>query len=464
MKITLLLNILARRIIICFATLAFFVFTSEAQVCTHPASTIFSLSNSGTIYPVAVSNAAVGAAVNSTSLGSTTSANAIGYNPLNGLFYYFQNAVSGSQKFVSYNPVTATYTTLASSPITGIAYKGCVSFNGTGYYCLDSKGNLCYYNIPANSWTLIGSSFVDQYGNNVTTILNSEPSGDIAIDGLGNMWIISSSATNYGLYKLSAPLPTTPTASIKVNQLIAPTTPTPAGIVFVGIAFDPLGNIYMATNNDLYLLSQTSYSLSHIGAFSTAGICGDLTSCNFPFAVLPVRFSNFNVSVENNKSVMLSWEATQQSNNKGFFVEESVDGISWSDKTFIAAVGANSMDTKYSFVDDDPLNGESYYRIKQIDLDGNERFSDVKAVAIVLANGSKISVWPNPARSTIRINNNSKSYAIARVYNQSGSEIGEHRLNSGLNSIDISSLSFGVYIVNVKFENGETYNQKIIKE
>lgn len=440
------------------------VFTSEAQVCKNPASTIFALSNSGTIYPVSVSNAAVGAAVNATPLNSTSSANAIGYNPLNGLFYYFQDAVSGSQQFVSYNPATSTYTTLASSPIMGIVYKGCVSFNGIGYYCLDSKGNLCYYNISTNSWTLIGSAFVDQYGNNVSTVLNTEPSGDIAIDGLGNLWIISSSASNYGLYKLLAPLPTTPTASIKVNQLVAPTTSTPAAIVFVGIAFDPLGNIYMATNNDLYLLSQTSYSLSHIGAFSTAGICGDLTSCNFPFAVLPVTFSHFNVSIENNQSVILSWGVTQQSNNKGFFVEESVDGIRWSDKKFIAAAETNNMDTQYSFVDDNPVNGGSYYRIKQVDQDGNERFSDIKAVAINIANGSKIQVWPNPTRGNVKINNNSESYAVARVCNQSGSEISEHRLYPGLNSIDISSLSFGVYIVNVKFANGETYNQKIIKK
>jgi hypothetical protein len=173
---------------------------TNAQMCSNPGSVIYALSNSGNIYPVTVSTGSVGAPVNSTALNSTNSANAIGYNTINGIFYYFQNASNGgSQQFVSYNPSTGTYATLAQAPITATAYKGCVSFNGTGYYCLDANGRLCYYDIPSDTWTFICSTFTDQYNNNVTTTLNSEASGDIAIDALGNLWIVSSSTSKWGL-------------------------------------------------------------------------------------------------------------------------------------------------------------------------------------------------------------------------------------------------------------------------
>src|SRR5450432_3797173 len=93
-----------------FAFSALLILASKqniAQMCTSPGSVIYALSNSGNIYPVTVSSGSVGAVVNPTSLGSTGSANAIGYNTVNGIFYYFQNANNGGwKKLVSYNHAT----------------------------------------------------------------------------------------------------------------------------------------------------------------------------------------------------------------------------------------------------------------------------------------------------------------------------------------------------------------------
>jgi len=214
---------------------------SSAKVCSS--SVIYSLSNAGGIYPITVSNASVGSMVNTTSYGSSTSANSIGYNTSNGLFYYFQVALSGTKQFVSYNPSTNAYATLAPSPIAATVNRGCVSFDGKGYYCLDVNGNLYYYNIPSNTWALICSTFKDQYNNNVTSTFSSESSGDMAIDGLGNLWIVASNSSNWSLYELFAPLPTTSVASITVQRLVAPTTATPTGAAgFVGIAFSSTGS------------------------------------------------------------------------------------------------------------------------------------------------------------------------------------------------------------------------------
>ena len=445
-----------------FSALFILIFTqSNAQMCTNPGSTIYALSNSGNIYPVTVSNGTAGSVINSTSLNSTNSANGIGYNTVNGLFYYFQNASNGgSQQFVSYNPANGVYTTLASAPITDIAYKACVNFNGTGVYCLDGKGNLCYYNISANTWTLICSTFTDQFSNNVSLTLKAEASGDIAIDGLGNMWIVSSSASKWGLYKLPAPLPTTSVASITVKQLVDPNTATP-GANFAGIAFDPSGNIYMGTNNDLYLL-QNNFTLTHLATFSTAGICGDLTSCNYPFNILAVSFEKVSVTAQNNKTVSISWVVSEQKNNKGYYVEQSTDGSSWNELGFVASK-ISEGNIQYQFTDNNPQAGINYYRIHAVDLDGSDNYSEVKTVNMQNASSTDIKLWPNPARDAIKIQTNNDN-SIARVYSQSGSLVSEIRLKSGTNSINVSALAFGAYIVNVREANGQTFNQKFIKE
>ena len=443
-----------------FSSALILIFTqSNAQMCAS--GTIYALSNSGNIYPVTVSNGSAGSVINSTSLNSTNSANGIGYNTVNGIFYYFQNASNGgSQQFVSYDPSTNVYTTLASAPITSTAFKGCVNFNGTGYYCIDANGNLCYYNISANTWTLISSTFTDQYGNNVTNTLKSEASGDIAIDGLGNMWIVSSSTSKWGLYKLSAPLPTTSAASITLKQLVDPNTSTP-GANFAGIAFDPAGNIYMGTNNDLYLL-QNNFTLTHLASFSTAGICGDLTSCNFPFSILAVNFESANATAQNNKTVSISWSVSEQKNNKGYYVEQSVDGSSWNELGFVASK-AFEGNVEYQFTDNNPQSGINYYRIHAVDLDGAGSYSEIKTASIQNTSNNAIRLWPNPARDAIKIVINNDN-SIARIYNQSGSIVSETRLKPGTNTINVSSLSFGAYIVNIKETNGHSYNHKFIKE
>ncbi len=461
---TILTKVLSNLSKICAISAAFIcsINFASAQVCTSPSTTIYSLSNAGGIYPVSVSNANVGSIVNSTSYGSTASANGIGYNVLNGSFYYFQNAISGTQQFISYNPITNTYATLAPSPMTGTVNKGCVNFNGTGYYCLDNNGNLCYYNILLNTWVLICSNFTDQFSNNVTSIFTSQGSGDMAIDGLGNLWIVTSKASNYGLYKLSAPLPTTSTASITVKQLIAPTTATPTGVNFVGIAFDPTGNIYMATNTDLYIL-KSDLSLSHLGVFSVAGTCGDLTSCNYPFSVLPVIWQRFSAVLQQNNTVAVQWQVSQQ-NTKGYYVEQSIDGSNWKQIGFVENNNSTSNSADYSFIDNNPAAGKNYYRICEVDMDGTETYSEIKMINVDNNNNNVTSIWPNPAKDVIHVQNSNNVSGFALIYNQSGALVSENKLQNGVNNINVNNLSFGIYIVKVSLADGESYNKKFIKQ
>ncbi|GAC1424589.1 MAG: hypothetical protein NVSMB67_25160 [Flavisolibacter sp.] len=89
---------------------------ASSQVCSNPSGVIYGLSPSGGIYPITVSNGSVGAPIN-TPFGTPTLSDAMGYNALDGKFYYFNKSGSPNE-FISYNPVLNSYTLLTPCPAT----------------------------------------------------------------------------------------------------------------------------------------------------------------------------------------------------------------------------------------------------------------------------------------------------------------------------------------------------------
>jgi len=114
------------------------------------------------------------------------------------------------------------------------------------------------------------------------------------------------------------------------------------------------------------------------------GICSYDATCNSncatvanPAALLPVIFSDFKVFAINNMA-RLDWTTAQESNNKGFTIEKSSNGLDFTSIGFVAShhPGGNSnITTRYSFSDNETLSGNSWYRLRQEDLDGKFYFS-----------------------------------------------------------------------------------------
>jgi len=433
----------------------------HAQVCSNP-NNIFGINGGGQIYPINVTNASVGSQINTTAYtgASANQANAVGYNSVNGQFYYFQvNPGTGSQVFVSYNPILNTYATLAASPTSTTVHAGCVNFNGTGYYCDDVNGVLYYYNIILNKWTTITSTILDQSGVNVSTNIQTQSSGDMAIDGLGNLWILPSSNSNYSLYELQAPLPTAAQSSVTVKRIIAPTTSTPGGSAFEGIAFNASGQIFMATgSNVLYELKNTS-TLSTIGTLSISGVGNDLTSCSFPFGILAVNWSSFTATLNNN-DVAVDWSISQANNIKGFYVEKSTDGKTWQTVNYVAY---SEGEPNYSSVDASPAPGNNYYRIQEEDTDDQENYSSVKMVSV--SSSTQISVWPNPAKDVVYVQNNGiDNDAKTAIFDQFGKMMSATVLHSGNNTLNVGNFPAGTYILHIQAADGTMYNKKIVKK
>lgn len=439
----------------------------NAQVCASPATTIYGLTGNGEIYPINVSNAAIGTVVkNSTYSGNTPNkSNSLAYNSTNGKFYYFKRNVGGSApiEFVSYDPATATVTVLTTSTsCTGETHTGCVTADGLGYYTFDTDANLSYYNILTNTWTFITNVFKDQDGNDVTSVIKSQNAGDCAFDGNGNLWLVTSDNNNFGVYVLTNP-PKTAVSSLTLYRRVSPTTSTPSGKSIAGIAFNPSGQIFMATKNDnrLYRL-ENNLSLTFIGTFSVSDIGNDLTSCVFPLAVLPVTWVDFSAILKNNKEVKLSWQIAEKP-YAGFYVQHSQDGKTWTDIAFEATLETDVEGKVYTYTHQSPVTGQNFYRIKTLNELGKERYSEVKAVMLKQP-GAAVTLWPNPASDYLNISGSNDQLRNVRIYDLSGRMQVNAQLKPGESSVSVTMLKSGTYMLSVYAADGSKESKTFIKQ
>jgi hypothetical protein len=196
-----------------------------------------------------------------------------------------------------------------------------------------------------------------------------------------------------------------------------------------------------------------------------AGVGNDLTSCNYPFSVLPVTWESFTAELNSNSQVVLKWAVSQQSNNKAYYVEHSVDGVQWETLKYIPTDPKEDGPAKYSFVHGKPVNGRHYYRIRQEDLDGNSTYSQVKIVD--LKNNIHVEMSPNPATDHIQIQIENillNAEARATIYDFCGKLVMQLALKTGVNQLSVSSFASGSYMLRVSTSQGEVYHERFIKQ
>jgi hypothetical protein len=142
-------------------------------------------------------------------------------------------------------------------------------------------------------------------------------------------------------------LPTTAVASVTVEQIVAMTAP-PAK--FVGISFNSTGQIFMCTSTDKLYRLEDNMSLTLLSSLSLN--MGDLTSCNFPLAVLAAADYNFIATIING-NVKLSWKPSQQQGFIHIYSRTQCRQQNWS--AIADGSDLNFSVNKISFVDAAPL-------------------------------------------------------------------------------------------------------------
>ena len=117
---------------------------------------------------------------------------------------------------------------------------------------------------------------------------------------------------------------------------------------------------------------------------------------------LPVNLLSFTAKPEADK-VKLNWSTTSETNNSFFTVQRSGNGKQFVDIASVDGGGNTSQLKEYSHTDSSPLEGTSYYRLKQTDFDGTSSLSRIVPVKFNADENMEFSVFPNPVTDHLNL-------------------------------------------------------------
>lgn len=176
---------------------------------------------------------------------------------------------------------------------------------------------------------------------------------------------------------------------------------------------------------------------------------------------LPLQLVQFN-AVQVSKNVQLHWLTNNEVNTSLFSIEKSEDGKNF--KAIGEVKAANTTkENKYQFIDEKFEQPIAYYRLKMIDINGAFTYSNTR---LVQKNGKEVfAVYPNPAKDLVQISlplQNSKS--TVRIINTQGQQVWQQALpaQTKYTSVQVANFSKGLYLVQVVFENGVSYQTKLV--
>jgi len=178
--------------------------------------------------------------------------------------------------------------------------------------------------------------------------------------------------------------------------------------------------------------------------------------------ILPIVLLSFQAKCVNS-NVKLSWSTASETNNNFFTIEQSIDAGNWKILATIPGAGNSNTTLAYSYNDNDPLAGTSYYRLMQTDYNGKSEIFNPVSVNCNSNNEISFDIvnirnneMNNGLSVTYTTSNNGEN-VTAGLYNIIGQQLVQQKQisSAGGNTIEfyINNLDKGVYLV--KLDNSE---------
>jgi hypothetical protein len=171
---------------------------------------------------------------------------------------------------------------------------------------------------------------------------------------------------------------------------------------------------------------------------------------------LPIELVNFNASLEN-RITEISWQTASEKNNDYFLIERSQNGMDWELVDEVDGAGNSNELLSYKTYDFHPYRGVGYYRLKQVDYDGEYSYSEIRSVY----NTDDLMILPNPSTGIFGIGGMPKHQEnMVVVLDITGKVLEQHSTEEESYQLDLTHCSAGVYLVII---NG-TESIRVIKE
>jgi hypothetical protein len=180
---------------------------------------------------------------------------------------------------------------------------------------------------------------------------------------------------------------------------------------------------------------------------------------------LPIKLIDFTAS-DLSGNVSLNWSTEEEINNDHFIIQRSSDGVNFSDITSVQGAGTTHSVKTYTYLDRPGAYAILYYRIKQVDINGEYSYSKIASVK----NGqSNTSIYPSPLNQGDGLNIKIAGTAgklkivIVDVFGRKMHEQDFANINQNATLItDPLNMAKGIYIVEIYVDDKQPSTERII--
>ena len=169
-------------------------------------------------------------------------------------------------------------------------------------------------------------------------------------------------------------------------------------------------------------------------------------------------------------AISLHWKTASEFNNDKFIIEQSWDAEAFEQIGEVPGNGTTNEQKAYSFTLNSTQSGFSYFRLKQMDFDGQYTYSDIISLELDGNHDKQNALYPNPSPSGL-VN---LSYTAPKeevipihIFNTSGQIVAyqQHSVSIGFNqlALDFSYLSPGIYLFQFGMDNRLMQKRFVIK-
>ncbi|MBS1617064.1 MAG: hypothetical protein JST76_00990 [Bacteroidetes bacterium] len=186
---------------------------------------------------------------------------------------------------------------------------------------------------------------------------------------------------------------------------------------------------------------------------------------------LPVKLEYFTAEKKDERSAIVKWATASEINNDHFEVERSADAQQWTRIGTVPGAGNSNDHLDYSLDDNDPLPGINYYRLKQVDYDGQYEYSDIAEVEFSGEEGihsaTVMTIYPNPLPTGrplhIALAGPSDQIKTILIHTALGQQVYRNDPAAG-EGYTLPGLTFsaGTYIVTVLTTTNESFTAQIV--
>lgn len=188
-------------------------------------------------------------------------------------------------------------------------------------------------------------------------------------------------------------------------------------------------------------------NLNGSGTFHVGGTCSGTPFCSS--GILPVELKYFRARATTSH-VDLVWATASEHDVDYYVLERSIDGKMFSEIGKIASMGNSSTERMYSFSDEKPTTGVSFFRLNEVSLSGNKKI--LSTIKNFFDGSRSVTIYPNPVAQeqplSFSFNYKSVEQHEVSVFDTRGALIGKATMNGSDTTLPLN-LPAGVYVVRI---------------